>query len=229
MYFAEFQMLVSKLNRGEEAKLDALKEGVSIELRRQLLGRANGLNFDKFVALCQQLDSEIRALQHYEGRNGNSSHQQPRATQNLPRTHPPAPTYTAVTGGLEPMDLSASGAGRGKISEVDPPDHPLQWTLLEPEFHEEQLVRQIASDLGREIEISPRGSLLHFLSRFERPFHVEVSGKKQSEVGSAVGMATGTLPVKKIFNGMYYEYLCTLYSNANKYTSCERGIGTSRP
>jgi len=30
VYFAEFQMLVSKLNWGEEAKLDALKEGVSI-------------------------------------------------------------------------------------------------------------------------------------------------------------------------------------------------------
>ena len=58
-YFAEFQMLVSKLNWGEEAKLDALNEGVSIELRRQLLGRTHGLNFDKFVALCQQLDSEI--------------------------------------------------------------------------------------------------------------------------------------------------------------------------
>ena len=35
-YFAEFQMLVSNLNWGEHAKLDALKEGVSIELCRQL-------------------------------------------------------------------------------------------------------------------------------------------------------------------------------------------------
>jgi hypothetical protein len=34
-YFAEFQMLVSKLNWGDKAKLDTLKEGVSIELRRQ--------------------------------------------------------------------------------------------------------------------------------------------------------------------------------------------------
>jgi len=119
VYFVEFQMLVSKLNWGEEAKLDALKEGVSIELRHQLLGRIHGLNFDKFVALYQQPDSEIRALQHYEEQTGNSSHQQPQATQNLPRTHPPAPTYTTVTGGPEPMDLSASGAGRGKISEQE--------------------------------------------------------------------------------------------------------------
>jgi len=119
VYFAEFQMLVSKLNWGEDAKLDALKEGVSIELRRQLLGRTQGLNFDKFVALCQQLDAEIHALQHYEGSTGNSSHQQSRATQNLLRIPAPAPTYTAATGGPEPMDLSASGAGRGKISEQE--------------------------------------------------------------------------------------------------------------
>ena len=58
-YFAEFQILVSKLNWGEHTKLDALKEGVSIELHRQLLGRTQGLSFDQFMGLCQQLDSEI--------------------------------------------------------------------------------------------------------------------------------------------------------------------------
>ena len=118
-YFAEFQMLVSKLNWGEEAKLDALKEGVSIELRRQLLGRTHGLSFDKFVALCQQLDSEIRALQHYEGRSGNTPHQ-PRPSQNQysPRIQVPAPNPPRATSGPEPMDLSATG-GRGKISEEE--------------------------------------------------------------------------------------------------------------
>jgi len=112
--------------------------------------------------------------------------------------------------------------------QVDPPDHPLQWTLFEPEVYEEQLVQKVACDLGREIEISPRGSLLRFLSRFERPLDIEVSGKKQSEVWSAVGIAHGTVPVRRIFSGMYYEHLRTLYSNANKYTSCERGIETSQ-
>jgi hypothetical protein len=52
-YFAEFQMLVFKLNWDEHVKLDALKEGVSMELRRQLLGRTQGLTFDQFVGLCQ--------------------------------------------------------------------------------------------------------------------------------------------------------------------------------
>lgn len=114
-YFAEFQMLVSKLNWGDEAKLDALKEGVSIELRRHLLGRAQGLTFDQFVALCQQLDSEIRALQYYEGKHGAA---QPRPNQNQPRIQTSAPLATnpPTTIGPEPMDLSAS---RGKISEEE--------------------------------------------------------------------------------------------------------------
>jgi len=68
-YFTKFQMLVSKLSWDEQAKLDALKEGRSMEHHRQLLGRTQGLIFDQFVALCQQLDSEIRALQLHEGRH----------------------------------------------------------------------------------------------------------------------------------------------------------------
>jgi len=109
-YFAEFQMLVSKLNWGEHAKLDALKEGVSIELRRQLLGRTQGLSFDQFVGLCQQLDSEIRALQLHEGRHHTSRQNQPRP-QN---TSPPATNQSATAPG--PMDLSAS---RKKLSEQE--------------------------------------------------------------------------------------------------------------
>jgi len=136
---------------------------------------------------------------------------------------------TSSNGSLDQLYLTCRKWKVAAPWQADPPDHPLRWTLLDPEVHEEQLVQRIASDLGREVEISPRGSLLRFLSRFEPQFHVEVSGKKQSEVWNALGMATGTLPVKTIFKGMYYEYLRTLYSNANKYTSCERGIGTSRP
>jgi len=115
-YFAEFQMLVAKLNWGEESKLDALKEGVSIELRRQLLGRSHGLTFDQFVALCQRLDSEIQALQHYEGRGGNTPNQQ-RSTQNALRTHPPVPNPPATGTCPDPMDLS--GTGYGKLSEQE--------------------------------------------------------------------------------------------------------------
>jgi hypothetical protein len=115
-YFAEFQMLVSKLGWDEQAKLDALKEGVSMELRRQLLGRTQGLTFNQFVALCQQLDSEIRALQLHEGRHGASSHQH-RGNQSQPRTQASAPAATSQSATAPgPMDLSAS---RRKLSEQE--------------------------------------------------------------------------------------------------------------
>jgi len=112
-YFAEFQMLVSKLSWDEHAKLDALKEGVSMELRRQLLGRTQGLSFDQFVGLCQQLDSEIRALQLHEGR-----HNQNRGNQNPPRnsTTSATPNTSQSATAPGPMDLSAS---RKKLSEQE--------------------------------------------------------------------------------------------------------------
>ena len=142
------------------------------------------------------------------------------------------PIYHHVTSSNGSLDQLYLTCRKWKVVapwQADPPDHPLQWTLLDPEVHEEQLVRKIASDLGCKVEIVPHGSLLCFLSCFEPQFHVEVGGKKQSEVWNALGMATSTLPVKRIFNSMYYEYLRTLYSNANKYTSCKRGIGSSWP
>jgi len=108
-YFAEFQMLVSKLSWDEHAKLDTLKEGVSMELRRQLLGRTQGLSFNQFVGLCQQLDSEIRALQLHEGRHNTFSHQN-RGNQNQSRNSTPSATPTTSQSATAPgpMDLSAS-------------------------------------------------------------------------------------------------------------------------
>jgi len=116
-YFAEFQMLVSKLSWDEHAKLDALKEGVSMELRRQLLERTQGLSFDQFVGLCQQLDSEIRALRLHEGRHNISSHQN-RGNQNQSRNSTPSatPTTSQSATATGPMDLSAS---RKKLSEQE--------------------------------------------------------------------------------------------------------------
>jgi len=114
-YFAEFQMLVSKLSWDEHAKLDTLKEGVSMELHRQLLGRTQGLTFNQFVALCQQLDSEIRALQLHEGRH-NASHQH-RAGQTQPRTQTTTATPTNQSATApDPMDLSAA---KKKLSEQE--------------------------------------------------------------------------------------------------------------
>jgi len=110
-------MLVSKLSWDKHAKLDTLKEGVSMELRCQLLGRTQGLSFDQFVGLCQQLDSEIRVLQLHEGRHNTSSHQN-RGNQNQSRnsTMSATPTTSQSATAPGPMDLSAS---RKKLSEQE--------------------------------------------------------------------------------------------------------------
>jgi hypothetical protein len=123
-YFAEFQMLVSKLNWNEDAKLDALREGISYDLRRLLLRRTKKLSFNELVALCQETDTESRAIHLSEGR----SHQHQRYHQN--HSHPRTPTtimtptnYTAASSASQTpdpdaMDLSAT-VGRGKISEQE--------------------------------------------------------------------------------------------------------------
>jgi len=114
-YFAEFQMLVSILSWDEHAKLDALKEEVLMEIRRQLLGRTQGLSFDQFVGLCQQLDSEIRALQLHEGRhNTHQNHGNQNQSHNSTPSTTPTTSQSATAPG--PMDLSAS---RKKLSEQE--------------------------------------------------------------------------------------------------------------
>jgi len=104
-YFAEFQILVSKLDWNERAKTDALKEGLSIELRCQLIGKSRNLTYDQLVALCQELDSEMPALLMTEGKQG---YQQPCAHQlrNPPSIQPATPMQPAAA--PEPMDLSGT-------------------------------------------------------------------------------------------------------------------------
>ena len=69
------------------------------------------------MGLCQQLDSEIQALQLHEGRHGTTSHQYC-GSQNQLRTTtaaPPYPTSQSATA-PGPMDLSAS---KKKLSEQE--------------------------------------------------------------------------------------------------------------
>ena len=128
-YFADFQMLVSKLNWNEDAKLDALREGLSHELRRLLLGRTKGLSFNELVKICQETDTESRAIHLSEGR----SYQQPRNAQGhthsrvataapLATNHAANPVPSGSGNGHSPhpdaMDLSATGT-RGKISDEE--------------------------------------------------------------------------------------------------------------
>jgi len=88
-YFAEFQMLVSKFNCNEDAKLDALRERMSHDLRRLLLGTTKKLTFDELVALSKETDTKSHAIHLSEGR---SCHQ--RNCQG--HSHPRAPATTVI-------------------------------------------------------------------------------------------------------------------------------------
>jgi len=53
-YFADYHMLVHKLNWNEDAKLNTLREEMSHELCHLLLGRTKGLSFNELVKICQE-------------------------------------------------------------------------------------------------------------------------------------------------------------------------------
>ena len=73
-YYAEFQMHVAKLHWGEHAKMDALREGLSIELHGRLISAPDTATFAEFVATCQQLDSKIGAFQARQSRRSAPAH-----------------------------------------------------------------------------------------------------------------------------------------------------------
>jgi len=116
---------MSKLNWNEDAKLDALREGMSHDLRRLLLGRTKKLTVDELVALCQQTDTKSHAIQLSEGRSYHQQQHIPQghaqscapATTTTHTTNPP-PSYASQTPHPDAMDLSAMG-GWGKISEEE--------------------------------------------------------------------------------------------------------------
>ena len=128
-YFAEFQMLVSKLNWNKDAKLDALREGMSHDLRCLLLGRTKNLTFNVLVVLCQETDTESGAINLSKGRSYlHSRNHQGHTHSRAPTTSPlattpaisPVPSGSGNRHSLHPdaMDLSAT-RGRGKISEEE--------------------------------------------------------------------------------------------------------------
>jgi hypothetical protein len=71
-YFVKFQMLVSKLNWNENPKLVALREGLSYDLRRLLLGRTKNLTFNELVMLSQEAGTELLVIHVSEGRTHNT-------------------------------------------------------------------------------------------------------------------------------------------------------------
>jgi len=109
---------VAKLSWDEHVRQDTLREGLSIKLHRQLLGKEKWLNNEQFVALCQELDVGLRVLHHREEKHIDSHAQRTNQSQLRTQLSTVAPTAPAI-GRSEPMDLSASDASGGKISEEE--------------------------------------------------------------------------------------------------------------
>ena len=112
-YYAEFSRLVSELNWDERATMDALRNGLSIEILEKLIGLPPATNLRTFVDQCQHLDSQIRAIDNLRKlRTGSrtTSHATPRAAPPAFAPAPaqrPAPPSTPYYGPA-PMDLSAN-------------------------------------------------------------------------------------------------------------------------
>jgi hypothetical protein len=120
VYFAEFQMLVAELNWDATATMDALRNGLSIDILEKLIGLPAPASYHDFVTTCQRLDSQIRAveaLRKLRSPPSSSStrpqapinHVQPRTSQGTFAPVPaPAPDPTPASFGPAPMDLSAN-------------------------------------------------------------------------------------------------------------------------
>jgi len=116
LYYAEFQRLIAELDYNDTAKKNALRRGLSEELKDTLAQNPNQPeDFQQFVNLCNRLDNQIRARKAEKRGDGYRPRQTPAHT---PRTTQPAtpkpapvphPTNTnSGNYGTVPMDLSAN-------------------------------------------------------------------------------------------------------------------------
>ena len=60
-YYAEFQRLITDLDYNDSAKRNALRRGISDELKDALMYRDIPDSLPDFISLCQKLDNQIRA------------------------------------------------------------------------------------------------------------------------------------------------------------------------
>jgi len=120
LYYAEFQRLVAELDYNEAAKKNALRRGLSEELKDTLAQNPNQPeDLQQFVHLCNRLDNQIRARK--AEKRGDDYRPRP-APVTAPRGAPaaapapasaPAPTphptnTNSGSYGAAPMDLSAN-------------------------------------------------------------------------------------------------------------------------
>jgi Retrotransposon gag protein len=122
-YYAEFSRLIADVDwKSDPAIRHALKRGLSLELRQELVHHDIPESLTGFVRLCQKLDNRLRAFEA-EQRPRPSSRPTPRHTPVLARTQAPFPVSipshaaqsatSSIYRGPAPTDLSSN---RRKLS-----------------------------------------------------------------------------------------------------------------
>jgi hypothetical protein len=95
-YYAEFSRLVAELGWDEAATMDALRNGLSLELHEKLVGAPPTTTMHEFVEQCQKLDSQLRALENLRKLRTNRG-QVKTTTTATPTTSRPTPATQATT------------------------------------------------------------------------------------------------------------------------------------
>ena len=102
-YYAEFSTYANVLEYDDCTKISFFKKGANNDLQVALAHQLNTPdNFDKYIAMCIQLDNNIRNLK------GQGTHRYPHPPQNpVASSSPSAPASTSSGTSPGPMDLSA--------------------------------------------------------------------------------------------------------------------------
>src|SRR5258706_8467858 len=113
-YHAEFSTYANVLEYDDCTKISFFKKGANNDLQIALAHQLNPLDdFDKYVAMCIQLDNNIRNLK------GQNIHRSLYPSQNLTPSLPTSSTSSGTAPG--PIDLSAANRSRkrGPIDEAE--------------------------------------------------------------------------------------------------------------
>ena len=122
-YHAEFSIYTNILKYDDHTKIFFFKKGANNDLQISLAHQLNPSdNFNKYVAMCIQLDNNIR------NQKGQGTHRYSHPSQNPIISSPPSPSISASTSSRTAprlIDLSALNQSRkrGPIDEVEKKRH----------------------------------------------------------------------------------------------------------
>ncbi|KAI0993010.1 hypothetical protein K3495_g15174, partial [Podosphaera aphanis] len=98
-YYSKFLRVIAYLDYNEAAKMDALAEGISNELKDAMMYRLEKPeNMEQYAAMLMTIDNRVRGRKADQG-----AHRNPMGQFSAPSV--PHPSH--IPGGLAPMDLSA--------------------------------------------------------------------------------------------------------------------------